>query len=220
MKKVISYSLWGDDPKYCIGAVKNALLREEIYPNWISRFYIHEDVSSKCIEKLSRIENTEIVIKESDPDWTFATERFKAIDEEDVERVIFRDTDSRLNLREKSAVDEWEKQGTCLHVMKDHPHHGSFPILAGMWGLFKNGEVGNMTDCLLQYEQMNPKKYYHYDQVFLSLLWNNLRNDCTIHDEFFSNKPFPTVRESDQFVGQVFNGNDEASEQNIKSLYE
>ena len=47
MKKIISYSLWGNDPKYCVGAVKNALLRGKIYPNWISRFYVHKDVDQK-----------------------------------------------------------------------------------------------------------------------------------------------------------------------------
>tara|TARA_R110000824_G_scaffold382230_1_gene575377 strand:+ start:100 stop:771 length:672 start_codon:yes stop_codon:yes gene_type:complete len=218
VKKIISYSLWGNDPKYCVGAVKNALLRGQIYPDWISRFYLHKNVPKQYKDELLKIESTEIIIKESDPNWAFTTERFKAIDDKDVERVIFRDTDSRLNPREKSAVDEWEKQGTCLHVMKDHPHHASFPILAGMWGLFKNGGVGNMTNYLLQYDQMNPQIYYHYDQIFLSLLWNNLKNDCTIHDEFFLKIPFPTSRESGQFVGQVFDENDNSPEEHIEAL--
>ena len=39
MKKVISFSLWGDDPKYTIGAIRNAELAKTVYPGWVPRFY-------------------------------------------------------------------------------------------------------------------------------------------------------------------------------------
>jgi hypothetical protein len=42
MKKIISYSLWGDLPLYTVGAISNAKQAKEIYPGWICRFYIHE----------------------------------------------------------------------------------------------------------------------------------------------------------------------------------
>jgi len=32
MKKVVSFSLWGDNPIYNIGAIRNAELAKEIYP--------------------------------------------------------------------------------------------------------------------------------------------------------------------------------------------
>jgi hypothetical protein len=44
MRKLISFCLWGRDPKYLIGAVENALLREKFYNDWVCRFYIHVDV--------------------------------------------------------------------------------------------------------------------------------------------------------------------------------
>lgn len=218
MKKIISFSLWGDNPKYCIGAIKNAKMRKEIYPDWICRFYIHKDVPIEYVEKLCSIEGTEVVIKNSDADWTFTTERFKAIDDDDVERVIFRDTDSRLTLREKKAVDEWINQKTTLHVMKDHPHHGSFPILAGMWGIYKNKDLGSMHDCLIEYKKMNPQIFYYYDQIFLSMLWNNLKHDSTIHDEFFLKKPFPSQRIENEFVGQSFDEHDNTPKEHIEAL--
>ena len=34
MNKVINFSLWGDDPFYTIGAVENAKLALDIYPDW------------------------------------------------------------------------------------------------------------------------------------------------------------------------------------------
>ena len=43
MKKVISYSLWGDNPLYTKGAIKNAVARAEFYPEWEARMYIDKD---------------------------------------------------------------------------------------------------------------------------------------------------------------------------------
>ena len=37
--KLITFSLWGQDPKYLVGAIRNAELASEIYPDWICRFY-------------------------------------------------------------------------------------------------------------------------------------------------------------------------------------
>ena len=36
MKRVISYSLWGDNPTYLIGAIKNAEMAQEFYPDFES----------------------------------------------------------------------------------------------------------------------------------------------------------------------------------------
>ena len=40
MKKIISFCLWGDNPKYTIGAIENAKLAKTIYPDWTCRFYV------------------------------------------------------------------------------------------------------------------------------------------------------------------------------------
>lgn len=220
MKKIISFSLWGNDPKYCVGAIKNVKLSKSIYPDWICRFYLHKDVPIEYLEKLYSIDKTEVIIKNSDADWKFTTERFCAIDEEDVSHVIFRDTDSRLNQREADAVNQWIKEDTAIHVMKDHPYHGSFPILAGMWGINKNKFPFNMEESLGAYEEKKVSAQYHYDQIFLNnYIWPNFYQDSTIHDEFFIKNKFPTERIKDQFVGQSFDENDNTSEEHIAALY-
>ena len=43
MKKIISFSLWGNNKGYYDGAVKNILLAQKIYPDWICRFYCAND---------------------------------------------------------------------------------------------------------------------------------------------------------------------------------
>lgn len=219
MKKLIAFSLWGNNPKYCIGAIKNAQLRSKYYPDWICKFYIHEDVPIDYIIQLKEIENIEIVICCCNADWKFTTERFCAIDEDEVSHVIFRDTDSRLNQREADAVCEWIKEDTAIHVMKDHPYHGSFPILAGMWGLNKNKFPFNMEQSLKSYETKKIETQYHYDQIFLNnYIWPNFHQNSTIHDEFFTKNNFPNKRVGDQFVGQSFDENDNTPIEHIQAL--
>jgi hypothetical protein len=221
MKKIISFSLWGNDPKYCVGAIKNALLKEKYYPDWICRYYVNENVPCDYINELKSLKNIEVIISFNPADWTFTTERFCAIDDEDVSHVIFRDTDSRLNQREADAVNEWIEKKTAIHIMKDHPYHGSFPILAGMWGINKSKFPYSMRESLDSYSQINLESQYHYDQIFLSsYIWLNFYDDATIHDEFFFKKKFPNKRNPNEFVGQVFDENDNTPIQHINALYE
>ena len=63
MNKVVSFSLWGHDPKYTVGALKNAELAEKIYPDWKCYFFVANSVPSNIIEKLILFPNTKIIHK-------------------------------------------------------------------------------------------------------------------------------------------------------------
>ena len=152
-KKIISFSLWGDNPKYCVGAIKNAELQKKIYPNWICRFYVHVDVPEKYTSKLKSIENTEVIIEHRKPDWTGMFWRFEAISEDDVSVMISRDCDSRLNEREAEAVSEFMNSDKLFHIMRDHPWH-KFNVLGGMFGI-KKGLLDNMKDLCASFSQTN-----------------------------------------------------------------
>ena len=50
-KKVISFSVYGEDSKYLLGAIKNVDIAKKYYPGWVCRFYCsHElkDLDSLC----------------------------------------------------------------------------------------------------------------------------------------------------------------------------
>ena len=49
--------------------------------------------------------------------------------------VIFRDSDSLLNLRERAAVRAWEEGEWLMHSMLDAPEHAPWPVQGGMWGV-------------------------------------------------------------------------------------
>lgn len=204
MRKVISYSLWGANPKYTIGAIRNAELANAIYPGWESMFFVAESVDSKVVEDLLEIPNTEVVIKQQKDSWANMFWRFSTCYDDQIKISIFRDTDSRLSYREKYAVEEWIKSDKTFHIMRDHPFH-KFHILGGMWG-YKNN---NKYDIKALLNNFKPKDHYGTDYQFLgSKLYPLIEDDKIVHDEFFEKKPFPFPRQGNEFVGDVFDENE------------
>lgn len=200
MKKIISFSLWGTNPKYLVGAIKNIELSKIYYPGWICRFYVGKSVPKYYIEEMQKHKNTEIVFMNDEGDLSGMLWRFLPASDEDVEMMISRDCDSRLNKREESAVKEWVNSEKSFHIMRDHPNHG-IKILGGMWGV-KNPTLKGMKKWISIYEKGN---YYQVDQNFLlKFVYPIIENDCIIHDEFFEKKKFPNPREGKQFVGEPF----------------
>ena len=208
MKKIISFCLWGNNPKYTKGAIKNANLCNDIYTGWISRFYCSNSVPIDIITELKKIKNTEVVIMQEVGDWTGMFWRFYPASDNDVDVMLSRDTDSRLNLREKYAVDEWLKSDKSFHIMRDHPWH-STQILGGMWGV-RGNKLNNMVQLITDYTKGD---FWQVDQNFLKeKIYNLVVNDSIVHDEFFKyeshKKSFPEKRIGQQFVGEAFDEND------------
>jgi len=207
MKKVISYSLWGNNPKYTVGAIKNAALAPTVYPDWICRFYVDHTVPKDILFNLEENPNVEIVVKQAIGDWSSMFWRFEAAYDKNVDITIFRDTDSRPTLREKFAVNEWLKSDKIFHIMRDHPYH-NFPILGGMWGV-KNKNNYNLEKLINNFYNNESSNRYGTDyEFFIKILYPMIKDDCLIHDEFFDKKPFPRKREGLEFVGEPFNQDD------------
>lgn len=205
MKKIISYSLWGNNKKYTIGAIKNAKNNLEIYPDFISRFYVDLTVPKDIIFQLEEMEKVEVIQKNVIGDWRFSAQRFLPFAEQDVECFLSRDCDSRSSLREEKAVREWEKSGKIFHIMRDHPYHAGFPILAGMFGS-KGGIIKEINKMIEDNILVNT---YHSDQIFLEKYIHPLiKENCVVHDEFFDKLPFPKKREGLEFIGEPFNEDD------------
>lgn len=168
MKKVISYSLWGDLPLYTVGAISNAKQAKEIYPGWICRFYIHApSVPQWVVDELKKQDNVEIVLYHNNIGCGGSLYRFYPATEDDVEVMLSRDTDSRLSLREKTCVDEWLKSTKNLHVIRDACVHQS-QMMAGTWGV-RNGYLNWIKPVLDEWiRNANPNIAKGIDQDFLN----------------------------------------------------
>lgn len=202
--KIISFSLWGSNPKYTIGAVKNAKLAKDIYPGWQCVFYVSDDVPPDIIKSLK--EEGSSIIEMGAGNWFGLAWRFLAADIPDA-TVIVRDTDSRLNLREKAAVDAWITSGKKFHIMRDHPFHVS-RVMGGMWGV-KPNVLRGITQWIKDYPL---KACYDSDQQFLrDIVYPKINDSLVIHDEFMDRIPFPVnspKRTNTFFVGQVYDPED------------
>lgn len=209
MTRVIAFSLWGTNPKYTIGAVRNAELAKEIYPGWTCRFYTGDDVPEDIENQL--LDNGAEVCSMDGSDWNGMFWRFFAADGNDI--MISRDTDSRLGLREKAAVDEWLISDKDFHIMRDHPYHKT-EILGGMWGV-RNGLLKGIKDMIHNYDKGSFDNKYQVDQNFLrDIVYPLVSDNAMVHDEYFldpDRRPFPIKRMNPQdFVGQVYDENEVA----------
>ena len=211
--KIISFSLWGNGAMYFKGALENIKLANEIYPNWKCRFYIDSGVSQEYIRDIEDAGGEIIRVVNDKGSFYGMFWRFLAIDDSDVDVFISRDCDSRLNYREKVAVDEWLDSECCLHTMHDHYAHRSVPILGGMWGL-KKGCYSDMTGKIKQWGRYDCKGI---DQHFLAnFVWPVLRSNCMRHaghpsaDRWGDYRPFPShppLKFGGSYVGEIFDEN-------------
>lgn len=217
MKKIISLSLWGDDPKYCIGAVRNAELALIHYPGWQCRFYVpvgeglHPTTLGKTLCKLETMPNTEVAIVMEPSSWHGMFWRFLPASEDDVDVFISRDCDSRISAREASAVKEWMAGPHLVHSMADHPYHFNpkAGLMGGMFGM-KRHACPQMEGLINKFKAKYPDAW-QCDQDFLRdyifpLVARKIHPTSDIHPGC---DRFPLPRENDAFVGEIIGPNEE-----------
>ena len=210
--KIISYSLWGQNPKYIVGAHKNIELAKKFFPGWTVRIYISEDTHFDY-----ESDNLEIIKRKINQSYDGMFWRFESCDSNDI--VIVRDLDDRLSERHKFVVDEWLKSDKDIHIIRDHPNH-LYPFMGGLWGV-RNGALSGLKDKI---ESWKEKGVYTSDQVFLAnTLYNEFYvNKFFIHDPFHKNlgieKDIEIERTNYEFLGDTFDENDVRNPDYLKFL--
>ena len=205
VEKYFTFSIWGDNPKYLQGAIRNAELAEEIFPDWKCVFYYDTSVPKETIEKLSTFKNT--IVKEVTDNSFGAFWRFEMMFN-NPGVILSRDTDSRLSLREKELIDNWLETDYNYMIIRDHDAHYEFPILAGMWGKKNILMDSKLKDVMQEYV---TTKQYLIDQFYLrDQVWPNIMHDAAIYGV----KEVDWMRETydfenKNFIGQTYTENDE-----------
>lgn len=208
LKRIISFSLWGNKPLYTKGAFINIDEAAEIYPEWICRFYVSTDCP--VLSEL-RQRNCEIFVREHSEIYVPAYSwRFLAASDPEAEYVIFRDCDSRVTTRELVCVNEWIASGKIAHVMRDYPApHATETMLGGMWGI-KGGIFPNIEQSMVNWmKEKNLRNRFNIDQEFITdCVWPKIQHDVIEHGYKYKSKEFvafpkhPPMKYG-EYVGQV-----------------
>jgi len=221
MKHVISFSVYGDHPKYTVGMLRNIELADIIYHGWLVYIYHDSSVPKEHIELYNQFG----YVKTVDMTGSEVPGMFWRFLVED-EVFISRDADSRLSLREKYAVDEWLYSGKRFHVCRDHPAHNPIAVPGGMWGLRRihPGQNINMDMTIRTWLKNNTgTDAYGQDQLFLRGLYayHKEQKDIMVHDSIGQygdeSLPFPVrLDKKYHFVGEVWDENDNRRQDHIK----
>ena len=174
MKRAISFSLYGSDLRYLIGAIKNSILACDIYPDFEIRFYIGASVPLWVRQTLAL--NPQVRIIE--------------MDKQSIDMAHVRDVDSRFTYREADAVKAWEESGKDFHIMKDHPTGHNYVISGGMFG----ARCEALRDMQELIEQSQLADVYMTDMNFLAYaIYPRASQSMLIHSSVDDQegKPFP-----------------------------
>jgi len=217
MKQVFSFCIYGTGDKYCYGLQKNIHLIHtqwptfEIYvyigtptiPQWLVDFLKGEPYV-KCIETKAHGAHNMMF-------------RFLPIDDPDVDLMIVRDADSRVDARDVAGIQEFLNSDKLCHIVRDHAYH-NHPIMGGIWALKRGAIPFTMKS---QYDTWTAKhrnelQNYNNDQTFLEkCIYPYVKEKALIHDylprKFETNRSKLCVRQITSpprtgqfFIGQIY----------------
>jgi len=199
---VVSFSLWGDNPFYLTGALENIKLMDEIYPGWVSRFYVNKTVPKESILSIEKAGGQIKIIEDDLGPYYGMFWRFFVNDDPTVDKYIIRDSDCRLNYREQACVRDWIKSGKKFHTIHDHFFHKGVPMLGGMWG----GTTGFIDDMEGLVHKWNRHGAHGCDQLFLrDVIWGIIKNDVLRHDNGYQPQYGKSERIPSHVSPQKFN---------------
>ena len=215
-QRIVSFSLYGNNPKFTLGAIENAMYVANNMPGWIALFYVGNDVDKHIVSKLTELG---AIIKNQESTWhkNGMFWRYKVFRDFLPEYAIIRDSDSRISARELAAVEEWIASGKSLHIMRDHPYH-NVRIPGGMWGGTKKlADLMPIEADLAKYGSARGQ-----DQVFLGdYIYPLLKKDLCVHDSFFlinlTRRKFPIQRVENEYVGESIES-DGSFQPNLREL--
>ena len=214
MTKVISFSLYGNLPKYNIGAIKNSELYKKFFPDWEMWVYYNDSVPQETLDILIK-NDVKLINTQVDEGPRNALWRFLPAGDESVEYFISRDCDSRLFERDVISVNDWIESQKPFHIIREHPWGHTWVINAGMWGCV-GGFIEDIEESMNEYFQKSDKvNVREVDQWFLKeCIYPVVKEHSFISDEFvnFEGKSVSINRDRKidnfAFIGEPFDEND------------
>jgi len=236
-RKVIAMSLYGKDPRYTWGVLRNAQLVPVHLPDWTLRVYIAADpvppqlaVPPRIVNKL-RLLGVEIA-RVSTTGNNMAPRNWRLIvaDDQSLDYFLVRDADSRLSEREAAAVRDWlsmavadknrlAQSTSMLHCVRDHPKHANQAIIDGLWGGRPRALRSRLNKSIADIPGLvSARSLKDASAVMSDILWPVVADVAYCHDSvsscdrwtpLTSRHQFPTSREGREYLGQKFDQHQE-----------
>jgi len=231
--KVISMSLYGKDPRYTWGVLRNAQLVPVYLREWTLRVYVAADpapselaVPPRIINKL-RLLGAEIATVPTGNSIAPRNWRLLAASNQKIDYFLVRDADARLSEREASAVRDWvsaaEKNGpqsAVIHCIRDHPKHADQAIVDGLWGGRPRALHQKLNKHLTDIPRLASTRATssEVNVVLKEVLWPAVADVAYCHDSVSpcerwtpaaSRHPFPTSRPGQEYLGQKYDEHQE-----------
>jgi len=212
--KVISFSLYGDLPKYNVGAIKNSELSKAHFPDWEMWVYHNNSVPKETLDILKENE-VKLINMQIEEGPRNALWRFLPAQDKTVDYFISRDCDSRLFERDVCAVNQWIESEKPFHIIREHPWGHTWVINAGMWGC-EGGFIEDIRHSMNEYFKTSKwSNVREVDQWFLKeCIYPVVKDHSFISDEFvnFEGRSVSINRDREidnyAFIGEPFDENE------------
>jgi hypothetical protein len=186
MNPVISFSLFGTNMKYYVGAERNVLDIKKLLPNWEINIYHnngilpnYKTILNELGANLINVENVVLGNKTSDHFPYF----WRFISFLDDRITLVRDLDSRISTREITYINRWLESDCDYFIIRDHPWHS--PVPSGLFGIKR--KISDFETHLNNYIA-NNELVWGTDQTILQLYIENIDNNniyyCGYDDKF------------------------------------
>ena len=230
-KKVISMTLYGKDPKYSMGIMRNAQMLPVFMPGWTLRVYVAHPNSSepdlaippRIMHKLGTLgvqlaflDPTKVTVPPSM--WNMLV-----ADDLEVDHFIVRNATHRFSDREATVINFWLQTGFSFLSIKDHPNHTQVAVVSGLWGarprdllqllgdpIYLTLQKGLAGEASKQEASTSGSVLRNSAQnILVKYIWPLVQPRTLILDSVSCDKsttsfPFPSKRSGGEYVGQAF----------------
>jgi len=213
--KIVSYCLYGSDPKYHEGLIRTIPSVEQKLPGYKIILWVPQGFQFMAhhMDKINRYKESGLLsIMHPDIKCTgqyLMFYRFTPASMPDVSVMYCKDLDSPILERELEAMREFESSDKMFLIIRDHPSH-RMRIIGGMWGA-KYGAISDMK-MLIKRFLLNYPEQYGTDETFLQEhIYPRIIDKAMIYDSFNLHpdekdvRKFKTPRVNDEFVQMVLN---------------
>jgi hypothetical protein len=218
MVKVFSFCIFGENPKYCRGLLKNIELIKEYFPTWKIWVYIGDSIPEQLDSQLRQEPCVERIYTQKSG-MINKVYRFFPIDNPDIEVCIVRDTDSRIHARDRSCIQDFLNSDMTFHIIRDHPNH-FHKIMAGMFGMKQGCLSYKIQEAYEWWKQEYSTDDFWDDTYFLvDVIYPDVKFSSLIHDTHNTHEPphfkhafGVEVTSSNEFVGQAYDFDEQGNE--------